>query len=126
MAKQKVGYVDGFVLTVPKPKLAAYRKLAAEGGKMWMGYGALAYKECVIDDAKPQWVTFTFAKMVKAKPNEVVWFSYIEYQSKKHRDTVNKKVMAEMEKSKEKYKDMQMPFDMKRMAHAGFKVMIDA
>ena len=120
----KTKYVDGYVLTVPKNKFNTYKKMASEAKKIWMKYGALDYKECKINDVKPKWVTFTFPKMAKAKKNEDVWFSYITYKSKAHRDAVNKKVMASMEKDKEKYKDLEMPFDMKRMAYAGFSVVV--
>ena len=120
----KTKYVNGFVLTVPKSKFNTYKKMASEAKKIWMKYGALDYKECKINDVKPKWVTFTFPKMAKAKKNEDVWFSYITYKSKAHRDAVNKKVMASMEKDKEKYKDLEMPFDMKRMAYAGFSVVV--
>lgn len=124
MARAVTRYVDGFVLVVPKRKVAAYRKLADEAKKIWIQYGALDYKECMLDDVKPKWVTFTFPKMAKAKPNETVWFSYITYRSKAHRDMVNKKVMAVMDKEAKKYKDVPMPFDMKRMAYGGFKVIV--
>jgi alkaline phosphatase len=119
-------YVDGFVLVVPKKKVAAYRNMAAEAGKMWRKFGALDYKECMMDDPKPKFVTFTFRKMAKAKPNETVWFSFIVYKSRTHRDQVNKKVMAEMDKLAKKYKNVPMPFDMKRTAYAGFKAVVEA
>lgn len=48
--------------------------------------------------------------MAKAKPGEAVWFSFITYKSRKHRDEVNKKVMAYFEKKYGKDK-MQMPFE---------------
>jgi alkaline phosphatase len=126
MAKQNTTSVDGFVLVVPKKQVAEYRKMAAEGAKIWMKHGALSYRECMLDDAKPEFVTLTFPIMVKAKANETVWFSYIEYKSKAHRNQVNKKVMKEMdEKYKDEAKDMNaMPFDMKRMAYGGFKVVV--
>ncbi|MDP2629233.1 MAG: DUF1428 domain-containing protein [Candidatus Harrisonbacteria bacterium] len=117
-------YVDGFVLTVPKSKVAEYKKLARMAGKMWKKYGALSYMECMLDEAKPKFVTFFFPVMAKAKPSETVWFSYIEYKSKTHRNAVNKKVMAEMDKMAEKYKDVPMPFDMQRVAYGGFKVAV--
>ena len=126
MAKNTVGYVDGFVLTVPKKKLAEYRKMAREAEKMWKKYGALDYKECVIDDTKPKWVAFTFPKMAKAKRDEQVWFSYIAFKSRAHRDQVNTKVMAYFDKKYADKKDMPMPFDMKRMAYGGFKVVVGA
>ena len=112
------------MLVIPKAKVAAYKKMAKEGAEMWMKYGALSYRECMLDHANPEHVTFTFPIMRQAKVNETVWFSYIEFKSKAHRDQVNKKVMKMMD---EKYKDdkdpmKNMPFDMKRMAYGGFKV----
>jgi uncharacterized protein YbaA (DUF1428 family) len=117
----KETYVDGFVLCVPKKRIAEYKKLAKEASGVWKKFGALDYKECMIDDAKPQNVAFTFPKMAKAKPSEVVWFSFITYKSRKHRDEVNKKVMEFFTKKYDK-KEAEMPFDMKRLAYAGFKV----
>lgn len=118
-------YVDGFVLVIPKNKKAAYKKMAKEGAAAWKKFGALEYKECRADDMTPQHVTFTFPKMAKAKPGEEVWFSFIVFKSKAHRNAVNKKVMAFFDK---KYKDNQtpMPFDMKRMAYGGFVSEIEA
>ena len=117
-------YVDGFVLVIPNKNLSAYKKMAKEGSKVWTKFGALDYKECMIDDAKPEHVTFTFPIMAQAKKNETVFFSFIVYKSRKHRDAVNKKVMAFFEK-KYKNKDQTMPFDMKRFSFAGFKAVVD-
>jgi alkaline phosphatase len=125
MAKQRATYVDGFVLVIPKKNAAAYKKMAAEGSRIWKKHGALDYKECVIDDASPPMVTLTFPKLAKAKPSEEVWFSFITYKSRAHRDRVNAKVMAEMQKQAEKEKSRPMPFDMKKMSFGGFKVVVD-
>ncbi len=126
MKNNNATYVDGFVLAIPKNKIATYKKMAKEGRDAWRKYGALSYRECMIDDAKPKRIAFTFAKAAQAKPGEVVWFSYVEYKNKKHRDQVNKKVMAHFaEKYKDK-KDTDMPFDMKRMAYGGFKVAVSS
>ena len=121
----KGNYVDGFVLSIPKKNSAKYKKLAREAKDVWLKFGALDYKECVQDDTRPKFVTFTFSKMAKTKPSEMVWFSFIVFKSRKHRDTVNKKVMAYFDK---KYgtEKMDMPFDMKRFAYAGFKVAVGA
>ena len=114
-------YVDGFVLAIPRRKLAAYRKLAKRAGKIWMEYGALQYRECVGDDLKIKW-GLPFPKLIRQKPNEVVVFSWITYKSKGQRDRIMKKVMADS-----RLADMMdpenMPFDMKRMAYGGFKTM---
>lgn len=117
--------MDGFVIPIPKKKTAEYKKIAREALDTWMKCGALDYKECIIDDAKPEWVTLTFPKMAKVKPGEAVWFSFITFKSRKHRDSVNKKVMDYFNK---KYpgKTMNMPFDMKRFAYGGFKVQVGA
>lgn len=117
----KGAYVDGFVIPIPKKNTAKYRKLAREALQVWKKFGALDYKECMIDDPKPKFVAFTFPKMAKVKPGEAVWFSFITYKSRKHRDAVNKRVMAYFDKKYGKM-PMQMPFDMKRFAYAGFKV----
>jgi uncharacterized protein YbaA (DUF1428 family) len=121
-------YVDGFVIVVPKKNFDAYRKMAREGAKMWLRHGALDYKECVGDDMTPSMggmPTPTFLKMAKAKEDEDVWYSYIVFKSKVHRNQVNKKVMAEMDKKEQEYKNKPMPFDMKRFAYGGFKVVVD-
>ena len=62
--------------------------------------------------------------MAKPKAGEQVWFSYITFKNKAHRNEVNKKVMAHFDKVYADKKDMPMPFDMKRMAYAGFKVVV--
>lgn len=121
-------YVDGFVLVVPKKNLAAYRAMARWGKKLWMKHGALDYKECIGNDLRPKSMggvkPLAFTKMAKAKPNETVWFSFIVYKSKKHRDQVNARVMKDPAMNDPKWQHMQMPFDMKRFATGGFKVVV--
>lgn len=116
-------YVDGFVIPIPKKNTAKYTKMAREASRVWKRYGALDYKECIIDDPEPNFVKFTFPKMARLKTGESVWFSFITFKSRTHRDEVNKKVMDFFSK---KYagKKMDMPFDMKRFAYAGFKVVV--
>lgn len=125
MAKTKATYVDGFVLVVPKKNLNAYRKMAKMGAQLWRKHGAVDYKECVIDDPKPEWVTLTFGKMTKTKPSETVVFSFITYKSRAHRDSVNARVMKDPAMKDPTNGGKPMPFDMKRMAYGGFKVIVD-
>jgi uncharacterized protein YbaA (DUF1428 family) len=87
-------YVDGFVLPVPKKKLAAYRAMARKAGKVWREHGALQYVECMADDVKPGKHT-SFPQSVKLKPGEVVFFSYVVYKSRQQRDRVMAKVMKD-------------------------------
>jgi len=122
-------YVDGFVFVVPKKNLAAYRKMATLGRRVWMKHGALDYKECIGDDMNPNMgnmPALTFPKIAKTKKGETVWFSFIVYKNKKHRDQVNAKVMKDSAMNDPKWKDMKMPFDMRRFAYGGFKVVVDS
>lgn len=116
-----MAYVDGFIVPVPKKKVAAYRKLAQLGRKVWMEHGALDYKECIADDA-PMGKLTSFPRSVQMKKNETVFFSYIVYKSRKHRDQVNAKVMKDKRMTGMSMKDM--PFDGKRMIFGGFKVVV--
>jgi uncharacterized protein YbaA (DUF1428 family) len=122
-------YVDGFVLVVPKDKVEDYKKMATEGRDMWMKHGALEYYECKGDDLKAQEMgpmkTLTFPEMARTNADETVWFSFIIFESKEHRDEVNKKVHAEMEEQYKDAKDFSMPFDMQRMAYGGFSAEVE-
>lgn len=117
-----MSYVDGFVLVVPKRKLAIYKKMARRAAMVWRDHGALDYRECVGDDLKVK-MGLPFTKLAKTKPGETVVFSYIVYRSRAHRDKVNAKVM----KDKRLFEGMpkEMPFDMKRMAYGGFKTVVE-
>ena len=115
-------YVDGFVVPVPKKNLAAYRRMARKCGKIWMEYGALHYTECIADDVKPGKVT-SFPQAVKLKPSETVVFSWIVYKSRRHRDSVNAKVMKDPRLAG--MSASTMPFDGMRMFWGGFKSFVE-
>jgi uncharacterized protein YbaA (DUF1428 family) len=117
-----MAYVDGFVLPVPKKKVAAYRKIARKACKIWMEYGALDYWECVADDVPMGKVT-SFPRSVKRKANETVVFSWIVYKSRLERDRINKKVMADP-RIAAMGGPADMPFDAKRMIYGGFKPIV--
>lgn len=113
-------YVDGFIVPVPKKSVKAYCALAKKAGKIWMEHGALEYIECAADDVKKgKWTSFP--RSVKQKAGETVFFSWIVYKSRAHRDQVLKKVMNDPRM------DMDfdnMPFDGKRMIYGGFKPVV--
>ena len=122
-------YVDGFVLVIPKGKEAEYQKMAEMGRESWMKHGALQYFECRGDDLKQQEMgdekSRAFAEMTGANNDENVWFSFIVFESKEHRDEVNKKVMKEMGEEYDDQTDFEMPNDMKKMAYGGFEVVVE-
>ena len=122
-------YVDGFVLVVPAGKVDEYKKMATMGRDVWMKHGALEYFECRGDDLKQQEMgnekSRAFGEMAGAKDGEDVWFSFIVFESKEHRDKVNAKVMEEMKQQADAYSGMPMPFDTTRMAYGGFAVEVE-
>lgn len=118
-------YIDGFMIAIPKKNLARYKKLATAASKVWMDHGALRYMECVGDDLDHEGMFYPFPKAAKCKPDETVLFSYIVYKSRKHRDQVNKKVMADPRMDKMYREQMKTPiFDHKRMAFGGFQSIV--
>jgi uncharacterized protein YbaA (DUF1428 family) len=118
-------YVDGFVIPIRKTKVAAYRTMAAKAGKIWKEHGALEFIESVGDDFKIEGIVMTFPKLAKLKAGETALFSLIIYKSSKHRDAVNRKVMADPRIHAMMSNPKDSPFDMKRMAYGGFKAIVD-
>ncbi len=115
-------YVDGYVIPLPKKNVAAYRRMARLGARMWKQYGALEYFECIGDDLHVKW-GLPFPRLLKLKSGETAAFSFIVYKSRAHRDRVNEKVMNDPRMATMPKK---MPFDMKRMSMGGFKVLVEA
>lgn len=116
-----MAYVDGFLVPVPKRKVEAYRRIARRAAKLWRDLGALEYRECVGDDLKTS-MGLAFPKVARVKRGETVFFSYIVYKSRAHRDRVNAKLMKDPRM--QKLMKEPMPFDYKRMAYGGFKVVV--
>ncbi|MFL6832778.1 MAG: DUF1428 domain-containing protein [Xanthobacteraceae bacterium] len=117
-----MSYVDGFLVPVPKKKLAAYRSMAAKAGKIWREHGALEFRECIADDVS--WGKRTsFPRSVKQKSGETVFFSYIVYKSRADRDRINAKVMKDKRLAK-MMDPKAMPFDARRMIWGGFKTVV--
>lgn len=116
-------YVDGFVVPVPRKNVAAYRAMSRKAGKVWREHGALEYVECVADDVKSGKLT-SFPQSVKLKPTETVVFAWITYKSRKDRDRVNAKVMADP-RITGGMDPCTMPFDAKRMFFGGFTAIVE-
>ena len=118
-------YVDGFVIPGPTKNIAAYRAMARKSGRIWREYGALEFRECVADDVEPKGIKLTFPRLAKVKRGETVFFSWTVYKSRAHRDRVNAKVMKDPRILKMMTDPSTMPFDVKRMAYAGFRMLVD-
>jgi uncharacterized protein YbaA (DUF1428 family) len=118
-----MAYVDGFVLPVKKSKIAEYCALSRKMGKWVRKQGAIGFYECAGDELNLQWSSLKFKKMARAKAGETVFFSFIIYKSKAQRKAINTKLMKNQTLLPQK--GQRMPFDMKRMAVGGFKVVVD-
>src|SRR5262245_39267857 len=116
-----MSYVDGFLLAVPKANKDAYRRMSEMAWPIFRDNGALRHVEAWADDVPDGKVT-DFRRAVKAKEDETVVFSWIEYPSREARDHANKKIMSDprMEQWKE-----EIPFDGKRMVYGGFRPLYD-
>src|SRR5688572_3980124 len=116
-------YVDGYVIPIPRKRVAAYRRIAQKAGRVWRDHGALEFRECVGDDLAVKGLV-PFPRLIRVRPGETVVFSWVVYKSRAHRDRVNAKVRKDPRIAAMSDKDM--PFDMKRMAYGGFEVLVDA
>lgn len=121
-------YIDGFLLALPKKNVDAYRRWARRAGKVWRKHGALEVKECVADqltgpDSTGK-VGSPFPRMMRLERGETVFFSYVVFKSRAHRDRVTAKVQKDPH-SVEIMDPANMPFDPQRMAYGGFRVMVD-
>ena len=78
-------YIDGFVLPVSEDRLEDYRKMAQSAGEVWIEHGALAFKECRLEDTAPampddvpqDMIPMPFTSMARRKAGETVIFSFI-------------------------------------------------
>jgi uncharacterized protein YbaA (DUF1428 family) len=108
-----MSYIDGFVIPVPEGKKEQYLELA-KNVRQVQAWGAIRHVECWGDDVPDGKVT-NFKRAVDAKPGETIVFSWVEWPSKRARDEANKKMMEDPN-----FKNINMPFDGKRMIFGGF------
>ncbi len=118
------GYIDLYILPLPKKNLNAYRKIASQFGKIIADLGALEYREFLGDDLKPKWAT-PFPSKIRLKPGEVLISSVVGFRSKKHRDQVNKKMMNDPRMKKLMAQSEKNPLmDMRLMCYGGFSTIV--
>lgn len=113
-------YIDGFVAAVPVENKDAYLEHARITSTVFKKYGALR----VVDnwgDEVPDGEVTSFPLAVKAKPGEVIVFSWIEWPSKEAREKGMEQCMADPIFNS----DMEMTFDGKRMLIGSFETILD-
>ena len=114
-----MSYIDGFVLAVPQARRDAFIAHATTFDTLIVECGATRVMECWGDDVPDGKVT-DYKGAVKANPDETVVFSWIEWPSREARDAGWKKAMEDP-----RMKDIQQPFDGKRMIYGGFAPLLD-
>jgi uncharacterized protein YbaA (DUF1428 family) len=108
-----VGYIDGYIVAVPRANRETYRRVAAQAAEQFAKLGALRTVEAWEDDV-PEGKVTDFHRAVKAEPGEAVIFSWVEWPSKTVRDAAWKRFMEDNPMTEE------MPFDGQRMIYGGF------
>ena len=116
-----MAYVEGFVVAVPAANKEAYRKHAADAAPLFKAFGATRMVENWGDNVPDGKVT-DFKDAVKARQDEVIVFSWLEYPDKAARDAAIEKLMSD---PRMEAMGASMPFDGQRMIFGGFTVIID-
>lgn len=115
-----MSYVDGFVIAVPLANKQAFIDHAKMADEMFLEMGALRIVECWGDEVPDGKVT-DFKGAVKATPDEVVVFSWIEWPDKATRDIAYEKMHSgQLDDPRMDPAKNPMPFDGKRMIWGGF------
>ena len=113
-------YIDGFVAAVPAANKEIYRQHAAAALELFKEFGATRMVENWGDDV-PEGKVTDFRGAVKAREDEVIVFSWLEYPSKAVRDRATEKMMNDPRM--QNFADM--PFDGKRMIYGGFSAIVE-
>jgi uncharacterized protein YbaA (DUF1428 family) len=116
------GYVDLFLLPLPKRNIAKYRRQAQAFGAVALKHGAVRYREFAGDDLFIKGM-LSFAKKVRLKKGETIIAAVTEFTSRAHRDRVMKKMFNDARL--EAMMESEPLFNMKRMAYGGFKTFVD-
>ena len=121
----RMAYIDGFVMAVPTANKQKFIDHATEADTLFAELGATRVIECWGDDV-PSGSTTDFRKAVKAKDDETVVLSWVEWPDKKTRDEAQVR-MHELMKTDDRFnpETNPMPFDGKRMIYGGFSPIVE-
>jgi uncharacterized protein YbaA (DUF1428 family) len=119
-AEGRTGYTDGFIVPVPNDKKDAYLAMARKAAGKFRDFGALRVVEAWGDDVPDGKIT-DYRRAVKAKEDENIVYSYVEWPDKDTRNAAWEKMM----KDPDMQPDGEMPFDGQRMFWGGFTPILD-
>ena len=114
-----MSYIDGFVAAVPTARRADYLEFARKTAAVFKDHGALRSVDGWGDDV-PEGKLTSFPLAVQRKSDETVVFGWLIWPSRAARDAGMNKAMQDP-----RMKDLQMPFDGKRMIYGGFETVND-
>jgi uncharacterized protein YbaA (DUF1428 family) len=114
-----MGYADGSLQPVPTANKGAYKAIADKHAAIFVEHGASRVVEAWGDDVPDGKIT-DYKGAVKAKSDETVVYSWVEWPSKDARDAGWEKVMADT-----RIHGDVMPCDMERMVLGGFTTLVD-
>jgi uncharacterized protein YbaA (DUF1428 family) len=115
-----VRYIEGFITPVPTANKDVYRQHAESAVPLFKSFGAGRMVEAWGDDV-PHGKVNDFYGAVKAKDDETVLFSWVEYPDKATRDAANHKMMTDPAMAEM----AEMPFDAQRMIWSGFETLLE-
>lgn len=113
-------YVVGHVTAVPTENREAYRAHVQRSAAVFKQYGALQFVECWGEDV-PDGKLTSFPMAVRCQPHETVVFAWVTWASREARDAGMAKVRAE---PRMRSGADPAPYDMSRMIHGGFEVIV--
>jgi uncharacterized protein YbaA (DUF1428 family) len=126
--KDMTGYIDGFVLPIPRIYIDEYKKVAEKVADIWKESGAIAYFEFVGDDLSIEG-TKSFIETLDVKEDEEIVFGWVVFPSKEIRDLANIRVPTDPRMT-ELVAPLTNPerliFDAKRMVYGGFKPLVQS
>ncbi len=117
-------YIDGFVLAVPTANKQTFIDHANLGDSVFIDLGATRILECWGDEV-PEGKQTDFRMAVKAKEDETIVFSWVEWPDKATRDAAMKKIMdPDFKDDRMNPEKNPMPFDGQRMIFGGFEAVV--
>jgi uncharacterized protein YbaA (DUF1428 family) len=114
-------YIDGFVAAVPTANKQKFIEHAKKGDSVFVELGATRVLECWGDDV-PEGKVTDFRRAVKAKDDETVVFSWVEWPDKATRDKAMPKMMEDPRTQPDQNP---MPFDGQRLVYGGFAPVVE-
>lgn len=111
-------YVNGMLVAVPAARKAEFVETSRQIARIFREHGALRSIDAWGDDV-PDGKLTDYRRAVKASDDEIVVYSFVEWDSKETHDAAWEKIMADPRMPQE------MPFDGKRMIYGGFRPLLD-